>query len=150
MGPAKSPMGLVVPKHQGIETWDEQKLLSKVIIIIYQFQFFFFGYIYEYCPELLSYLYMEMTPYQLANNTPLTLSPNFILPEEKRPNLSEVLPSDSIPIIDLNDHDIDDGQGPSPLVSKISQACEEYGFFQIINHGVPRELCQKVLAVDLW
>uniref|UniRef100_A0A7N2L854 Fe2OG dioxygenase domain-containing protein n=2 Tax=Quercus lobata TaxID=97700 RepID=A0A7N2L854_QUELO len=90
---------------------------------------------------------MEMTPYQLANNTPLTLSPNFILPEEKRPNLSEVLPSDSIPIIDLNDHDIDDGQGPSPLVSKISQACEEYGFFQIINHGVPRELCQKVLAV---
>ncbi|KAM4133919.1 hypothetical protein ACJW30_01G368100 [Castanea mollissima] len=90
---------------------------------------------------------MEMTPYQLANNTPLTLTPKFTLPEAERPNLSEVLPSDSIPIIDLNDHDIDDGQGPSPLVSKISQACEEYGFFQITNHGVPRELCQKVLVV---
>ena len=42
---------------------------------------------------------------------------------------------------------IDDGRGPSPLVSKISQACEEYGFFHIINHGVPKELCQKVMAV---
>ena len=88
-----------------------------------------------------------MTPFQLANNTPLSLSPNFILPVNKRSNLLNVLPSASIPIIDLNDNNIDDGQGPSPLVSKISQACEEYGFFQIINHGVPRELCQKVLAV---
>ena len=26
-------------------------------------------------PDLISYLYMEMAPYQLANNTPLTLSP---------------------------------------------------------------------------
>ncbi|KAK7851819.1 hypothetical protein CFP56_041077 [Quercus suber] len=33
-----------------------------------------------------------------------------------RPNLLEALPSASIPIIDLNDHDTDDGQGPSPLV----------------------------------
>ena len=91
---------------------------------------------------------MEMTvPFQLANNTPLSLSPDFILPEFKRPILSNVFPSDSIPIIDLNDHEIDEGQGSSPLVSKISQACEEYGFFQIINHGVPKELCQKVLAV---
>ena len=48
----------------------------------------------------LSYVFMEMTPYQLANNTPLTLSPNFILPVNKRPNLLEVLPSASIPIID--------------------------------------------------
>ncbi|CAI9756312.1 unnamed protein product [Fraxinus pennsylvanica] len=31
------------------------------------------------------------------------------------------------------------------LVKKIAQACEEYGFFQIINHGVPSELCQKMI-----
>ena len=48
----------------------------------------------------LSYVFMEMTPYQLANNTPLPLSPNFILPVNMRPNLLEVLPSTSIPIID--------------------------------------------------
>ncbi|KAK4597919.1 hypothetical protein RGQ29_015439 [Quercus rubra] len=84
---------------------------------------------------------METKPFQFANNTPLSLSPNFILPEENRPILSEVFSSASIPTIDLNNHDIDD------LVSKISQACEKYGFFQIINHGVPKELCQRVLAV---
>ncbi|KAM3706248.1 hypothetical protein ACJW31_03G139200 [Castanea mollissima] len=86
-------------------------------------------------------------PFQLANNTPLSVSPDFILPEFKRPTLSKVFPSDSIPTIDLNDNQIDEGQGSSPLVSKTSQACEEYGFFQIINHGVPKELSQKVLAV---
>ncbi|XP_065630134.1 protein DMR6-LIKE OXYGENASE 1-like isoform X1 [Quercus suber] len=84
---------------------------------------------------------METTPFQFANNTPLSLSPNFILPEENRPILSEVFSSASIPTVDLNNHDIDD------LASKISQACEKYGFFQIINHGVPKELCQRVLAV---
>ena len=42
MGPAKSPMGLVVLKHQG--NMGRTKLLSKVIIIIYQFHFFFLGY----------------------------------------------------------------------------------------------------------
>ncbi|KAF3968293.1 hypothetical protein CMV_007804 [Castanea mollissima] len=84
---------------------------------------------------------METTRFQFANNTPLSLSPNFILPEENRPILSEVFSSASIPTIDLNNHDIDD------LVSKISRACEKFGFFQIINHGVPKELCQRVLAV---
>ncbi|KAL4638932.1 hypothetical protein ACB092_03G181500 [Castanea dentata] len=84
---------------------------------------------------------METTRFQFANNTPLSLSPNFILPEENRPILSEVFSSASIPSIDLNNHDIDD------LVSKISQACEKFGFFQIINHGVPKELSQRVLAV---
>ncbi|XP_020425755.1 protein DMR6-LIKE OXYGENASE 2-like [Prunus persica] len=29
---------------------------------------------------------------------------------------------------------------------ELSQACEEYGFFQIINHGVPEELCYIMMA----
>ncbi|GLT64268.1 hypothetical protein SLA2020_367720 [Shorea laevis] len=62
-------------------------------------------------------------PFQLANNNALSLSSDFVLPEDRRPILSEVLTSASIPIIDLNDHDIDDGLAPSPLVSKISKAC---------------------------
>ncbi|KAK6930958.1 Non-hem dioxygenase N-terminal domain [Dillenia turbinata] len=69
-----------------------------------------------------------------------------ILPEDKRPHLSRVNPSTSIPVIDLNDVDFEDGQGPSPLVQKLSKACEEFGFFQIINHGVPQELCNRMLS----
>lgn len=84
------------------------------------------------------------------DKNPISLSPNFILPVENRPKLSQVSTLASIPIIDLSvDHNIQEGithDGPSPLVDKISQACEEYGFFQIINHGVPQELCKRTLA----
>jgi salicylic acid 3-hydroxylase len=52
----------------------------------------------------------------------------------------------SIPVIDLSHDGNENGGGPSELVQKISQACEEYGFFQIINHGVPEELCDKTMT----
>ncbi|OVA04191.1 Oxoglutarate/iron-dependent dioxygenase [Macleaya cordata] len=51
-----------------------------------------------------------------------------------------VLPSTSIPTIDMK---IDHGS----LVSKISDACENYGFFQIINHGFSRDLYQQMMDV---
>ncbi|PON99051.1 Non-heme dioxygenase N-terminal domain containing protein [Trema orientale] len=72
------------------------------------------------------------------DSTPISLSPDFILPEEKRPQLSQVSTLDSIPIIDLSVEYQD--------VQKISQACEEYGFFQVINHGVPQDLCKRMLT----
>ncbi|XP_057949228.1 protein DMR6-LIKE OXYGENASE 1-like [Malania oleifera] len=98
---------------------------------------------------------MEAKPFTFRSangTTPLTLSSNFILPKDRRPLLSEVLTSASIPIIDMSEQEQssgDDGRAhgePSPLVQKISQACEEFGFFQIINHGVPRDLCRKMMT----
>ncbi|XP_048319298.2 protein DOWNY MILDEW RESISTANCE 6-like isoform X1 [Ziziphus jujuba] len=70
-----------------------------------------------------------------------SLSPNLILPEGLRPKLSQVSTLASIPIIDLNE----DQHGHGNIVQKISQACEEYGFFQVINHGVPEELCTRMM-----
>jgi hypothetical protein len=90
---------------------------------------------------------MEMKSFQMANATkPLSLSPNFVLPEDKRPQLAQISSLASIPVIDLSDDGNENGGGPSGLVQKISQACEEYGFFQIINHGVPEELCDKTMT----
>ncbi|KAK7360586.1 hypothetical protein VNO77_02593 [Canavalia gladiata] len=77
-------------------------------------------------------------PFRFANNTVLSLSPNFILPEEKRPCLSDVSSMHPVPIIDLKGHD--DG-----LIQNISDACQNLGLFQVINHGVPPDLCQNVL-----
>ncbi|KAK7407220.1 hypothetical protein VNO78_08944 [Psophocarpus tetragonolobus] len=89
-----------------------------------------------------------MNSFQVANElAPLPLSPEFILPEAKRPQLSEVTSLDSIPIIDLSDHSCNDGNPSSSLVvQKISQACEEYGFFLIVNHGIPEQVCTKIIT----
>ncbi|GAB4827745.1 hypothetical protein Ancab_034631 [Ancistrocladus abbreviatus] len=70
--------------------------------------------------------------------TPLLLTEKFILPDHKRPQLSNVSHLASIPIIDMSSNNV-------VLVQEIARACEEYGFFQIINHGVPIDLCNNVL-----
>lgn len=44
---------------------------------------------------------------------------------------------DELPIIDLS--------GKSSDVSRlIVRACEDYGFFKVVNHGVPNEIISKV------
>ncbi|XP_061356666.1 protein DOWNY MILDEW RESISTANCE 6-like [Gastrolobium bilobum] len=80
-------------------------------------------------------------PFRFANNTALCLSPDFILPKEKRPCLSDVSLVDSVPIIDLKGFD----ESQSGLVQNVSEACQQLGMFQVINHGVPLDLCQRVL-----
>ncbi|KAL9239916.1 hypothetical protein vseg_014188 [Gypsophila vaccaria] len=80
------------------------------------------------------------TNFQWANDpSPLSLTPKFIVPNENKPNLTKVSHLGSIPIIDMNNNNNE------ALIQEISKACEEYGFFQLINHGIPRELCHNVL-----
>ncbi|XP_020205828.1 flavanone 3-dioxygenase 2 [Cajanus cajan] len=84
-------------------------------------------------------------PFQFANNTVLCLSPDFILPEEKRPCLSEVSHTNLVPIIDLKGY----GEDQKSLVQNVSDACKKLGIFQVMNHGVPKDLCESVMVALL-
>ena len=70
------------------------------------------------------------------------IDPAFILDIDQRPNLQTLHDhllhlDEEIPIIDLLSE-------PNDVVSQVGRACENWGFFQVVNHGVPSELMAKV------
>ncbi|KAJ6800637.1 protein DOWNY MILDEW RESISTANCE 6 [Iris pallida] len=69
------------------------------------------------------------------------LPESYVRPETDRPGLTEVLIDHNIPIIDLSLAD------ESQIVSQIAHACQSYGFFQVVNHGMSDELMQQMMAV---
>lgn len=63
---------------------------------------------------------------------------SYLLSAENRPNFSAFVEVDEIPIIDLTQ------TSQENLISEIGNACEKWGFFHVINHGVPSDLMEKV------
>lgn len=86
----------------------------------------------------------------------LQIDPDFVLPLEHRPICKpEIGLEDDIPVIDLSPlaaytswNTEDDGRelehennaALRNVLAKVAAACEEWGFFQVINHGVPEQL----------
>ncbi|CAL9780812.1 unnamed protein product [Musa acuminata subsp. burmannicoides] len=72
-----------------------------------------------------------------------TLPENYVRPESQRPRLTQVISDGNIPIIDLGSSD------KSRIISQIGKACQSYGFFQVVNHGIDTELMVKMMAISL-
>ncbi|KAJ0968915.1 hypothetical protein J5N97_021792 [Dioscorea zingiberensis] len=70
-----------------------------------------------------------------------TLPETYIRPESDRPKLHQVSTDNNIPIIDLS------SPNEPQIISQIHDACQSYGFFQVINHGVSLELVLKMLVI---
>ncbi|KAL6533390.1 Protein DOWNY MILDEW RESISTANCE 6 [Orobanche minor] len=70
-----------------------------------------------------------------------TLPPSYVRPEHDRPKLSEVEEFHSAPVINLGCGDREF------IVQQIAQACQQYGFFQVTNHGVSIETMENMLEV---
>lgn len=69
------------------------------------------------------------------------LDPSFIQDIDHRPTLkSAELVDDGIPTIDLS---VLSHGGSQELVSEVGHACQRWGFFQVVNHGIPFELLLK-------
>ncbi|KAF3435682.1 hypothetical protein FNV43_RR22773 [Rhamnella rubrinervis] len=74
------------------------------------------------------------------------VDPVFVQDLEHRPKLS-VTEGEDIPLIDLSsiiNSDENDVDVVEKLVKEIGSACREWGFFQVINHGVPLETRLKL------
>ncbi|XP_057507935.1 hyoscyamine 6-dioxygenase-like [Actinidia eriantha] len=83
--------------------------------------------------------------HKLISNKCLTIQSavpeSYILPPERRPSV--VPPCKTIPVIDLQGLHRD----RTDLIQQIIKASQEYGFFQLTNHGVSEQLMQDVLVV---
>nr|XP_017257292.1 PREDICTED: protein DOWNY MILDEW RESISTANCE 6 [Daucus carota subsp. sativus] len=76
-----------------------------------------------------------------SGQTYTTLPPSFIRPASDRPDLSQVSDCENVPLIDLAAPD------KHLIIRQIGDACQQYGFFQVINHGVAAETMERMQRV---
>ncbi|OIW05426.1 hypothetical protein TanjilG_23252 [Lupinus angustifolius] len=66
---------------------------------------------------------------------------SYVHPEDKRPANSIINTEEKIPVIDFGGHD------RAHIIRNIISSAENYGFFQVINHGVSKELIDNTLNI---
>lgn len=77
----------------------------------------------------------------------------FIQDPEHRPTIS-ISEAEGIPLIDLSPVVLNSSDPSSSdeavaeVVRQIGSACEQWGFFQVINHGVPLQLREKIFRTS--
>ncbi|KAL6271461.1 hypothetical protein ACE6H2_028372 [Prunus campanulata] len=80
----------------------------------------------------------------ISNRSDLQSVPeSYILPPGTRPGNVQVSIFENIPVIDFHQLGTDKAQ----LIKQITEAAKEFGFFQLINHGVPDNLLHNVMNV---
>lgn len=87
-----------------------------------------------------------IVPVQSLSDTCLHSIPHrYIKPPPDRPSLSSSSPGDNIniPIIDLGGLSLDDDTPPEAILTQVSEATRQWGFFQVVNHGVEPELIDR-------
>nr|AAX63401.1 flavanone 3 beta-hydroxylase [Solanum pinnatisectum] len=85
---------------------------------------------------------MASTLTALANEK--TLQTSFIRDEEERPKVAYDKFSDEIPVISLQGIDDINGSRRSEICEEIVNACEDWGVFQVVDHGVDAELLSQM------
>ncbi|XP_061345872.1 protein SRG1-like [Gastrolobium bilobum] len=77
---------------------------------------------------------------ELAKQTLTKVPERYVRPNQDPPIVSNTIPLPQVPVIDLNKLLFEDGTE----LEKLDHACKEWGFFQLINHGVDPSLVVNV------
>ncbi|KAL2907078.1 Naringenin 2-oxoglutarate 3-dioxygenase [Bienertia sinuspersici] len=72
-----------------------------------------------------------------------TLNTHFVRDEDERPKVAYNDFSKDIPVISLSGID-SGGDERAEICSKIVEACEEWGIFQVLDHGIEAELISEM------
>ncbi|KAL9450849.1 hypothetical protein AB3S75_012566 [Citrus x aurantiifolia] len=85
---------------------------------------------------------VEPSILELANNKPLiTVPPRYVRPEIDHPLIrNDDSSAQQFPVIDM--HKLLSGDDSE--LEKLDRACKEWGFFQLMNHGMSSSLVEKV------
>ncbi|KAK4780919.1 hypothetical protein SAY87_017025 [Trapa incisa] len=73
-----------------------------------------------------------------------TLQARFIRDEDERPKVAYNNFSGDIPVISLHGIDDESGAGRAEICRKIVEACEDWGVFQVVDHGVDTKLVEDM------
>ncbi|KAL1548481.1 Protein LATERAL BRANCHING OXIDOREDUCTASE 1 [Salvia divinorum] len=83
---------------------------------------------------------------ELRNGKSSHIPARFIRDTTERPAFDKpIFCSDTIPLIDLSKL----AKGSSVELHKLMKACQEWGFFQIVNHGIDVELGERIERVAM-
>lgn len=77
------------------------------------------------------------------------LRESFVRDEDERPKVAHDAFSDVIPVISLEGID-EEGEGGrrKEICRKIVEACEDWGIFQVVDHGVNDELIKEMVRLS--
>ncbi|KAG1338016.1 flavonol synthase/flavanone 3-hydroxylase-like [Cocos nucifera] len=91
-----------------------------------------------------------VVPVQSLSESGAAVIPDrYVKPQSERPSLDSTADKNilGIPIVDLGG--LAEGTAECRATMRaISDACQEWGFFQVVNHGVSRELMERIR--DVW
>ena len=76
-----------------------------------------------------------------------TLRPSFVRDEDERPKVAHDRFSDEVPVVSLDGID-DDARRRAEIRDRVAEACEGWGIFQVVDHGVDAALVDEMARLS--